>query len=258
MNLVNTVSKKLLYVLFCIFLQISTVSASEKIIIAGDYWCPYNCIPGTDNPGYLVEMISYALASENIQVEYVMMPWQDALRAVNNDEIHAIIAASKEEGENLILTSSPLATSEIGVYTRGIDNWVLDGLQSLKGKTVCLIAGHDTDGIIKQYIMDNYIVSPNLFMIENTRLASVDCVNNLLDGNVDLVVDSDKVVDFVASDAGVSRKLKRVGTAGKTDLYIAFSPNSSKSKEYLDLLESALTDMQNTTKLKQIAKKYGI
>ena len=64
--------------------------AKEKIILAADMWCPYNCEPDSKNPGFLIEMAKIIFEEHDIEIEYRLMPWSKALDAVKNGSIHAI------------------------------------------------------------------------------------------------------------------------------------------------------------------------
>lgn len=73
----KTIKLKLaLVVLFAV----TSVQAVEKqrrsLVIAGDYWCPYNCNPESENQGFLVELARRALYIYGIDVDYRMMSWK--------------------------------------------------------------------------------------------------------------------------------------------------------------------------------------
>ena len=42
----------------------------RTLVLAGDYWCPYNCHPDSEMPGYLVELIRTAFYIYRIHIEY--------------------------------------------------------------------------------------------------------------------------------------------------------------------------------------------
>lgn len=243
--------------ILCIF----TVSASEKVIIAGDYFCPYNCVPQSNNPGYVIELLQEILKPYDIAIEYVILSRQDALQAVKSGEIHGLISIGSEDLDNIILTSQPIAEVTTGLYTTLHHNWVLDGVTSLTNKKICTVKGNScTHTTIRQYILDNYTSCPELFVIENESLASINCLNHLVDGNVDIVVESDNVINFLSNDQSIRNNqiIHRISDIGTVNIYVGFSPLLDRSKDYAISIVQEINAPYNQEKIKQLSKKYGL
>lgn len=239
---------------------IGHASASEKIIIAGDYFCPYNCTPNMHNPGYIIELLQELFKPHDIDIDYVILPWQEAIKAVKNGNINCMISLT-DNIDDFILTPQPVAQLTTGLYTTNDTAWVLDGIDSLTNKKICTIHRHNTLRDIKQYIIDNYASCPSNFMLENEHLASINCLHNLIDGNIDIVVESDDVINFLScgfdTKADVT-KIHRIDDAGSINIYIAFSPMVDKSQEHADIVIKAIKAPSNQEKIRQLAKKYGL
>lgn len=47
---------------------------AETITIVADPWCPYNCEPGSDEPGFMVEIARRVFAEAGIEVRYETVP----------------------------------------------------------------------------------------------------------------------------------------------------------------------------------------
>ena len=54
--------------LLFVLLTASTFSNWDEIILVADEWCPYNCTPGENKQGYIVEIAKHALESEGHKV----------------------------------------------------------------------------------------------------------------------------------------------------------------------------------------------
>ena len=96
---------KLIIILNVIYYSIfssTAMGAKEKIILAADYWCPYNCDPEDKNPGYLVELAQKAFEIYDIDVEYRLMPWSEGLLAVKEGRINGVIGFDNEDHDLLV------------------------------------------------------------------------------------------------------------------------------------------------------------
>lgn len=105
-------------------------SERKTLVIAGDYWCPYNCLPDNESPGYLVELIEKALYIYSIDVEYRIMSWNDAIKLAEKGEVDAIVGIGDIKGKNLLTTSLPLEYSMTDAFTRNDTEWIYDGIDS--------------------------------------------------------------------------------------------------------------------------------
>jgi polar amino acid transport system substrate-binding protein len=242
------------------FLLLSTQSeASSKLVIAGDYWCPYNCKPNDRDQGYLVELIKTVFSNHEIDVEYISMPWIEALKAAREGRIDAVVGSSLKESEGLITTNSPIITTQINAYTSLYNkNWILDGVNSLGNKKICVIVGYSSSGVIQKHILDNCYTKPHLFEYVNTNFASVDCFQKIIDMDVDVVIESENVIKSISNSLSMHKGLVFAGIVNEEGLYIAFSPQRANSKKHLEILQRALDSEKFKDKFKKIALKYGL
>ncbi len=68
-----------------LFLSLSFIPSgvvAETITLIADEWCPYNCDPESDYPGYIVEIANAIYKVAGYQVQYQNVPWSRALKAV--------------------------------------------------------------------------------------------------------------------------------------------------------------------------------
>jgi len=52
------------------------------LLVLSDPWCPYNCQPDSDKPGYVVEMLREIFPPPTWQLKYQIVPWDRALQQV--------------------------------------------------------------------------------------------------------------------------------------------------------------------------------
>ncbi len=244
--------------LIFIFYQFEAKAERTKLTIAGDYWCPYNCMPDSENEGFLVDLTKRALYIYGVDIEYKMMPWHEALQKVSKGEIDGIIAVTDVDASNLITTDVPSEYSQTEAFVRAGDKWVYDGLSSLRGKKLGVIMDYNLDEDIKNFVGINYAKDPSRFVIEDGKNSDADSVNNLVKKKNDIYVEDVRVMNYYIKTHDLSSYIKSAGviTKEKLPLYIAFNKNIPKIQDYIGFLEEGIASLKATGEYKYLRQKY--
>lgn len=249
-------------IFFVIYLFFYPIAFAEKpkIVLVGDYWCPYNCAPGSDRPGFLVELITKALSLYDIEVEYRLLPWYQAVLAIENGSVDGIIGISSIEGKPLITTKIPLEYSENVAYTRAGVSWVYDGLNSLQGKKITFIMDYIIDEEINNFIGMNYTQNARLFDVQESESAVIESIANLISGDSDVYIEDKRVVEDYIKHNSVGQYIREAGmvSSKKLPIYIAFSNKIDKHKEYVSFFEQGISSLKATKEYDELKKKYDI
>ncbi len=254
-----SLSKKI--VLLSIFLCLSYTSyAKEKLVIVADYWCPYNCAPGSDKEGYLVEIVRLAIESEDVEIEYQLRPWEQSVSDFNNGDVDGVFGASeKDDLRDPILPSIEQASGRVAAYTLKESQWVYDGAHSLQGKNIGAIEAYSYPADIKNYLFTNYLKNPQLFHFCNAENAIEQNIASLLSGNIFTYIEDENVVnDYIHTQNITSIRHAGAVTIRPEKIYIAFSNTNSRSKDYAGRLTNAMLELKSTGKLNELMKKYNI
>ncbi|MBF0231359.1 MAG: transporter substrate-binding domain-containing protein [Desulfamplus sp.] len=78
---------------------------------------------------------------------------------------------------------------------------------------------------------------------------------------IDVVIEDKSVFEAMAHKMGVLRDVEIAGTLPTDEsnyVFIAFSPNNPKSKEYANLITEGVREMRANGKLKEILSSYGL
>jgi polar amino acid transport system substrate-binding protein len=251
-----------------LFLCVITITSSAQAIlkerrtltIAADYWCPYNCLPEDENQGFLVELTRRAMHIYGIDIEYKMVPWHKALIMLEKNEIEGLIGVSSLDGRNLISTNIPMAYSASHSFTRSDNNWVYDGVPSLRGKKLSFILDYILDEEISDYFGRFYSKKPSLFKIEDDENAVVDSILNLIDGDADVFIEDKKVVDYITKNNGLNSYVRDAGKVSNKSLpiYIGFSKDVADIKTIIGYLEEGIASLKATGEYDHLLEKYRI
>jgi len=235
------------------------IGSREKIILAADYWCPYNCKPDDKNPGYLVELAQKAFEINGIDIEYKLMPWSEALLAVQEGKINGIIGLGGE-ADDLLTSKIPQAYSFVSTFTTKDTDWVYDDLQSLNDKKITLSLDYHLEDSIRQYVSLNYPLNPELFILENSEYSIGNAINNLLEKKADIYIEDEKVVYHYIISNNLSSYIRNAGKVDDKPLpvFIAFSNKLKTSETYVKMLEDAMYSLDATGDLHHLQKKYEV
>ncbi|NQD35875.1 transporter substrate-binding domain-containing protein [Permianibacter sp. IMCC34836] len=115
----------------------------ERVSFVGDIWCPYNCAEQDARRGALVDMLAAILAKRGIALDYRVLPWTRALQEVSEGRIDGIIGAGESDAKFALLTRKPWLHAELAALTHRDTDFRWQGLTSLTGKSVVVIANYE-------------------------------------------------------------------------------------------------------------------
>lgn len=240
--------------------QQETMAARTKLVLAGDYWCPYNCKPDSDSQGFLVDVVKRSLYIYGIDIEYKIMPWHEALRKVEKGEIDGIIGISNVKGTSMIVTDTPIEYSSTASFTRCDTNWTYDGIASLRGKKLGIIMDYSLDEDISNYVGTNYPSNPSMFVIEDGENAVVDSITDLINGKIDVYVEDTRVVTRYLNEHALNASVRYAGSISgeKLPLFIAFNDKIPNIKDYIKYLNEGIASLKATGEYKHLQEKYKL
>ena len=243
--------------LFSIFSN-NVNAARKKLVLAGDYWCPYNCSKDPKYQGFLVDVTRRALHIYGIDIEYRIMPWRKALTGIKKGKIDGIIGISQIKGLNLVTTKFPLEYSVISAFTRNDNDWVYDGSDSLRGKKLGIIMDYDLNEDMSNFVGMNYTTNPGMFVVEDGKNAVIDSITNLIDGTTDLYIEDQRVVEHYIREHDLTHHIKNAGKVSKDKLplYVAFNAQIPNVKEYIKFLEEGIASLKATGEYEDLRAKY--
>jgi polar amino acid transport system substrate-binding protein len=90
---------------------------ADVIRLRADLWCPYNCEPGADRPGYMVEIAREVFAAAGHEIEYRTLNWVRSLEEARHGTVDGVIAATAVEAAGFVLPL-PLGRNRDGYAMR--------------------------------------------------------------------------------------------------------------------------------------------
>lgn len=237
-----------------LWLGLATISHAETkaITLVADPWCPFNCEPGNDRPGYMVEIAQHIFEPLGYTVEYKTVNWSRALAATRNGNYDAVLGATVDEAAGFVLPDQPQGAASDAYFVNSQSDITLDQKSDFEGRTIGLIRDYDYGNLIDQ-ISDiaqlEYVTGDDALMRNIKKLAAK---------RLDVVVDELNVFRFIAADMGLQGQFRLATTDVADPVFIAFSPAHPRSKDLAAALDVGLTQMRQSGALAGILAKYGL
>ncbi|MFZ5569783.1 MAG: substrate-binding periplasmic protein [Thermodesulfobacteriota bacterium] len=230
---------------------------ADQIVIVSDDWCPINCDPGTQAPGFMVEFAKIIFAKAGHSVEYKQVPWTRAVMEARKGNYHGIIGAYRGDAPDFIFPENEQAVIGNSFFVLRDSTWTYTGLPSLDRVKIGLILGYDYGEEIDQYTQKNK--DSTKVQMNSGEKALEKNIKKLLAGRIDAVLENNYVFEYKASRMNIMDKIKPAGVAVQPDkAYIAFSPAHHKSKEYAEILSRGMEEIRASGELAKILEQYGL
>ncbi len=252
------------FIILFISVLIPSTAVSDTILLKSDLWCPYNCAPGSDRPGYAIEIARTIFEKAGHQLTYEIAPWSRALKLAQKGQIAAVVGVSREEAPELVFPEQEFGISVISFFVRKGYAWHFTGVKSLETENVGIMADDAYGTALDAYFKKNR----NTDRVQEIRAAEPLLLNirKLLRGRIDVILEDKAVFIETARSMGVLEKTEYAGIdpirseedLEESKLYMAFSPKNPKSKEYAKILSNGIEEMRLRGELDAILAEYGL
>lgn len=242
--------------IFALAAAVSFVGASagmaKEITIAADPWCPFNCDPGTEKPGYMVEIAKEVFEPLGYTVVYQTVNWSRALESTREGQFNAVFGASRDEAEGFIFPEQSQGGAGNAFFVNGSTAWSLNSHADLKGKKLGLIRDYDYGevlGIVGDEADIDYSSGDDALEKNVKKLAA---------SRVDVVVEEANVFNYTAAELGLLGDVKLAMADDADEVFIAFSPAKEESAQLAKDLDMGLTKLRESGRLAEILSRYGL
>jgi polar amino acid transport system substrate-binding protein len=240
--------------------QTAIPASAENIQLRADLWCPYNCEPGAEREGYMVDVARRIFERAGHTVEYHALNWARSIQMAKEGRIHGIIGAGKDEVPDFVFPEMELGVIRNTFFVRKGETWRYSGTASLRSRRLGVILGYGYGPHLDDFIERHR--KTNMVQLVAGNDALRNNINKLLAGRIDTVLEDNAVFRHVSRDMGVADRIEEAGddrTYGSiNNLYIAFSPNRPNASHFAKILSEGLADMRRTGELAEILAHYGL
>lgn len=229
---------------------------ADTITITADEWYPYNGAPNSTLSGYGIEIAEHIFSQHGHSVVYSVRPWERAISSTRQGRFNAIIGAFLEDAPDFIFPEKEFGRAQNAFFINkesGIQT--ITEIQGLKNLRIGVIKGYSYGEELDTFLVRN----PKNVYYSHGATPLDPLIKLLQQGKLDVVIEDQNVFWQQAKLMGLNSAFRTVGLLNEGDrVYIAFSPNHAKSKEYADIFTRGLIKMRETGELHKILSKYGL
>ncbi|MCX2723082.1 substrate-binding periplasmic protein [Roseibium salinum] len=235
------------------FLFTQQQAEAKTITFAADSWCPVNCAPGSERPGYMVEIVEAILEPKGYDVRYVNVNWSRALLYARSGRFDAVLGALKGDAPDFVFPAEPQGETEIGIFVPKSSSWQYTSEASLKDKRIGLIRdyayGEELERHIRLQAHPTYAGGEHPLKINMLQLKV---------GRIDMIVEDVGVFRHTARELGLDKEFRLAKTFSREHIYAAFSPGNPASTRLAQMLSTGMRDLRANGSLRLIMKKYAL
>ena len=237
-------------------LAYSGPAPADIIELRADIWCPYNCDPSSDRPGYMIELAQEALAPFGHKINYQTMNWPRSIEFARAGKVNGIVGAVPEEAPDFVFGPALGRYSDVVAFRSGeaVDINVESSLQGLR---VGAINGYDYVGPVSEYI-EEHRTNPRIVQFMTGDNALELNLRKLHAGRLDMVAEVYDVLAYTISSLGMRDNIEIVSTTDSDDVFIAFSPTLETSELYASQLADGLDRLRTSGRYVEILAAYGL
>lgn len=235
-------------------LTFSTTVYSETIILTADKWCPFNCEPGSEKIGYMIEVAKVIFERKGHNIDYQVNPWIKSIDNVRHARATALVATTKLDAPDLIYPDKSMGSNKDCFYVRSKDKWEYNSLADLKERKIGIAEAYAYTPLLSNYFNENPKQTSIATGNDPLRLN----LKRLDEKTIDTIVENPFVFNYVTSEAKSRDKYEEAGCTDDNDLFIGFSPKNPRSKEFAKILSEGIEELRKDGTLDKIIAKYSL
>lgn len=230
---------------------------AETITIVADEWCPYNCAPGSDKPGYMIEIAQKVLGEAGHTIEYSNMPWSRAIEESRRGRFTAIVGAARDDAPDFVYPDQPLGISgSVFAVKKGAD-WKYTGTDSLAAVSVGVIQDYSYSEEFDAYSATHAKDSKRIQVATGENALSTN-IRKLDAGRIGALLEDKAVFEYQLAQEGKIGAFDFAGGLEEAEIFIAFSPAIPAAKDYAKLLGEGIANLRASGELAKILERYGL
>ncbi|MFT5648939.1 MAG: polar amino acid transport system substrate-binding protein [Yoonia sp.] len=235
---------------------LASSGSSDTIVIAADEWCPYNCEPGSNNPGFMIEVAREALEPYGHEIEYKTLNWARSLHQAKIGDINGVVGAVVDEAPNFVFGPA-IGTYHDTVTFRKGEGFDPDEMMEHPNLRLGAINGYEYYGAVNDFIEGHQDDRQRVQFVSGEDALEKN-IRKLIAGRIDAIAEVRSVMDYNLAlfDLTTSVEIREIDE--ENDIFIAFSPSLSESQIYADQLSEGVELLKSTGRYAEIFAKYGV
>ena len=232
-------------------------AARPLITLRSDLWCPYNCTPGSDHPGYAVEIAQIVFGEAGYDVDYQLLNWTRSIEEARQGTADAVIGAYQTDVPGFAIPREPIGRSSAGFAVRQQDPFRYNGPRSLDGHVLGVVATYEFAGPLGAYLHEMRGDRSRVQSMSGDGALAKN-LQKLMAGRLDVVIDDSYVLARTIKELQLEDRVSLSRDKTSVAVYVAFSPANKLSPLFAKLLTDGIARLRASGRLAEILKRYGV
>lgn len=231
----------------------------QSLLALSDPWCPFNCQPDSERPGYVVEMLREVFTPPTWRLSYRIVPWDRALQEVRDGQAAMALVLTREQAQvhGLLIGRETVGEPIDCVYVAAGNPLRFSRASDLDGlRQVAVVSGYEYE-----HAFGEWLARPsNRHKIVFTRGANPAEVNarNLARGRVDAVIETAAVMQLQIQQLHLQDRIREAGCQTASPVYVGFSPHLPQAARLVEQFDQGIAEMRHNRRLARLLARYGL
>ena len=231
-------------------------AGAETLTLVADEWCPYNCTPGDEKPGFLVEIVKKVFEPQGFTVDYKIVPWARAIRDTRAGRYSAILGAIRSEAPDFHYADGTGFAAGTQAFVKPGSPWKYAGPASLDAATLGVILDYSYGDTADKYIAQHRSDTKRV-QLSTGEDALEKNVAKLVQGRVSVLLEDPAVMRYFLDKTNQTGAVAPAGALEDTEVFVAFGPHEEHAAEHAKMLADGMRRMRESGELARILARYG-
>jgi polar amino acid transport system substrate-binding protein len=235
----------------------TAIRPANEILLVADYWFPFNGEPGSDSPGFLVELVRESFAGTGLSVSYEVLPWARAIERVRSGDADGLIGAGPDETPDFIFPDEPIAYATHSFFVLQNSTWEYSGIEALKAIQLGVIQDYSYGSLRQNYIEAALLAGGSIQEVNGNRALLLN-LRKLRAERIDALVAEVSVFGQLLNSQKLESSVRNAGLADREPIHIAFSPRRKEALHWAKLLAGGLARLEESGRRAELARRYQV
>ena len=237
----------------------ASIAHADELTVQADRWCPYNCVPESSAPGYVIELLQAILGTHGTAILYQVVPWDRTLIQVRDGKADAAIGVTQHEVDTfgLLVGNEPIGYSSDCLYVAATNKLKFSKADDLNVlRKIGISSGYSYSKDLTEWL--GRAENRNKVYVQKGEVPSEINAMNLARGRLDGVIEDDHVMQQLIYKLKLERDVVLAGCQNRTTIYVAFSPKLKGVDTKIKQFDDGISTLRKSGQLAKILAKYGL